>query len=49
MCDGKSDILSRNTSTGDIAVWYMNGTQDSQHLEAGSAPLICTIQGRNSD
>jgi hypothetical protein len=25
--DGKPDFLWRNSSTGDIRIWYMNGTQ----------------------
>ena len=23
--DGKSDVLWRNTATGDVAIWYMDG------------------------
>jgi hypothetical protein len=47
--DGKSDILYRDTSAGNIAMSYMNGIAALQYLGAGSVPLSWTIQGSNSD
>ena len=35
--DGKTDILWRNTATGENAYWYMNGTT----LLTGAAPSYC--------
>jgi hypothetical protein len=48
---GYSDILWRNTTTGDVAIWQMNGTTISQandfaNVSAGSG---WTIQGLNAD
>jgi hypothetical protein len=46
--DGKSDILWHDTS-GNIAMWYMNGTAVSQSVRAGSTSLAWTIQGAHAD
>ena len=46
--DGKSDILLRDTS-GDIAIWYMNGTTVTSGAGLGSIPTTFTIQGTNAD
>jgi hypothetical protein len=47
--DGKSDILWRDTTGGNVAMWYMNGTAVLQYLGAGTVPLTWTIQGSNAD
>jgi hypothetical protein len=36
--DGKTDILWRNTSSGDIAVWFLNGTSEVSTAVIGTAP-----------
>jgi len=36
--DGKSDILWRNTSTGDNAIWFMNGGTVSSSSAITSIP-----------
>jgi hypothetical protein len=46
--DGLADILWQDTS-GNIAMWYMNGTAVSQHVAAGSTSLVWTIQGAHAD
>jgi hypothetical protein len=37
--DGKSDILWRDTTSGNVAIWVMNGTQVTQAAAVGSAPF----------
>jgi hypothetical protein len=46
--NGKSDILWRDTS-GDIAIWYMNGTTIASGTGLGTMPTTYTIQGTNAD
>src|ERR1035438_4750220 len=43
--DGKTDIVWRNTTTGDDAIWYMNGTTVIGVGALGSAPLSWSIVG----
>jgi probable HAF family extracellular repeat protein len=44
--DGKSDILWHNTSTGDVAVWLMNGVSPTrQVVVAPGVPLAWQIVG----
>jgi hypothetical protein len=44
--DGKSDILWRNTSTGDVRLWLMNGTSiTSNALVYTALDLLWTING----
>jgi len=45
--DGKSDILWTDTS-GDVALWFMNGLQVSSSAEVGTV-TGWTIQGTNAD
>src|SRR5262249_17627638 len=40
--DGKSDILWRDTS-GNVAIWLMNGAQVTQSAGVGSAPTSWSI------
>jgi hypothetical protein len=47
--DGRSDILWRDTSTGDTAIWFMNGLQILVALGVGNVPPTWTIQGTNAD
>jgi TolB-like protein/DNA-binding SARP family transcriptional activator len=47
--DGKSDILWRNTSTGDVTIWFINGLQIASMADVGIVPLAWTIQGVNAD
>jgi hypothetical protein len=46
--DGKSDILWHDTS-GNVAIWFMNGTQVTQSAGVGNAPTVWSIQGANVD
>jgi hypothetical protein len=46
--DGKSDLLWRDSS-GNVTVWFMNGTQLSQSAGVGNAPTVWSIQGVNVD
>jgi hypothetical protein len=46
--DGYSDILWRDSS-GDIAIWYMNGTTISSGAGLGTIPTTFMIQGSNAD
>ncbi len=43
--DLKSDLLFNNTSTGEIAVWLMNGTNYLAGVYIGYAPTAWTING----
>jgi hypothetical protein len=36
--DGKADLLWNDTSSGQVAIWFMNGAQVSQYASAPSAP-----------
>ena len=47
--DGKGDILWRNTSTGQVAIWFMNGTALSSAMVVGTVPTDWTIQGLNGN
>jgi hypothetical protein len=47
--DGKSDILWRDYSGGNVAVWLMNGLQVSSLAGIGYVGLNWTIQGLNAD
>jgi hypothetical protein len=47
--DGKSDILWRDTNTGTVAIWFMNGLQVSSAASVGAEGLDWTIQGLNAD
>src|SRR5258706_9566502 len=42
--DGKSDILWRDTS-GNTAIWFMNGSQVSSSASVGVVPTTWTIVG----
>ncbi len=45
--DGMADILWRNTSTGDLAIWEMNGTTilNANTAGLGNVPLNWTVVG----
>jgi FG-GAP repeat len=45
--DGKSDLLWRDTS-GNTAVWYMNGTAVSSTSSVGNIPPNWTVQSANA-
>jgi hypothetical protein len=47
--DGKSDILWRNTTTGQVVVWFINGTATSGGGSPGSATIDWQIQAMNAD
>jgi hypothetical protein len=47
--DGKSDILWRNTTTGDTAIWFLRGTRVTSTASLGTVDLGWTIQGLNAD
>jgi hypothetical protein len=46
--DGKSDILWTDTS-GDLAIWFMNGTTIGSGTGLGTMPTTWIIQGTNAD
>ena len=46
--DGKSDILWRDTS-GNVAIWTMNGGTVSSSLAVANVSTAWTIQGTNAD
>jgi hypothetical protein len=46
--DGKSDILWHDTS-GDAAIWFMNGTTVSSGVGLGTIPTSWSIQGVGAD
>ncbi len=46
--NGKSDIVWHDTS-GDIAIWFMNGTTIASGAGLGTIPTTLTIQGSNAD
>jgi hypothetical protein len=46
--DGKSDLLWRNTS-GDTAVWFMNGTAVASTTSLGNVPIAWTVQSANAE
>jgi FG-GAP-like repeat len=43
--DGKTDILWRQTTTGKVLIWKMNGVQPPKFLNAGSATTDWQIAG----
>jgi ELWxxDGT repeat protein len=43
--DGKADLIWRNTSTGDVAIWLMNGTAIGTTGFPGAMPLVWQIAG----
>jgi hypothetical protein len=45
---GKSDILWRDGS-GNIALWFMNGTQIASTAGVGNAPGAWTVQAVNAE
>ena len=46
--NGMSDILWRDTS-GDVAIWFMNGTTIASGTGLGTISTTYTIQGTNAD
>jgi FG-GAP repeat len=46
--DGKSDILWRDDG-GNIAMWFMNGTQVSSTTGIGNISMIWTVQAVNAE
>jgi hypothetical protein len=44
--DGTTDILFRNTSTGQLDIWLMNGTARSASGAPGTPTASWVIQGR---
>ena len=43
--DGKSDILWRNTTAGDVVLWFMNGGSITSSADLGSIAAAWTIAG----
>ena len=41
--DGKQDFLWRNTSTGQVGVWLMNGSTPTAQVNIGSVSMVWTI------
>jgi hypothetical protein len=46
--DGKSDLLWRDTS-GNTAVWFMNGTAVGSFGNVGNVPTDWTVQSVNAE
>jgi hypothetical protein len=47
--DGKSDILWRDSTTGTVAIWFMNGLQVSSSAGVATVANAWTIQDSHSD
>jgi hypothetical protein len=47
--DGKADILWRNATTGDVAIWFMNGLQVSSSAIVANVATTWTIQSANAE
>jgi FG-GAP repeat len=47
--DGKTDILWRDSSTGTVVIWFMNGVQVASTASLGAVGTDWTIQGTNAD
>jgi hypothetical protein len=47
--DGKSDLLRRHTTSGTVAVWFLNGLQVSSSASFGNVGLDWTIQALNAN
>jgi hypothetical protein len=47
--DAKSDILWSNPSTGQLVVWFIDGTSLIGGGSPGSAPSPWQVQGMNAD
>ena len=41
--DGKADILWRNTTTGETAIWFINGTTVTSTASVGTVPTTWSI------
>ena len=41
----KGDIFLRNTTSGDVGIWVMNGTKIAQSVDFGPASLNWTVAG----
>jgi FG-GAP repeat len=46
--DGKSDLLWRDTS-GDTAIWFMNGTSVASIQSVGNVSTTWTVQSLNAE
>jgi hypothetical protein len=46
--DGQSDLLWHDTS-GNVAIWFMNGVQVTQSAGVGDVPTVWSIQGAGAD
>jgi hypothetical protein len=46
--DGKSDILWQDTS-GNVAIWFMNGAHLLQSAGVGNVPTVWSIQVTGAD
>jgi hypothetical protein len=47
--DGKSDILWRDSNTGTVTIWFMNGLQVCSTGRVGVVTTDWTIQGLHAD
>ncbi len=45
---GKTDILWQDTS-GNVAMWFMNGAKVRQYVGVGNVPTVWSIQGASAD
>jgi hypothetical protein len=46
--DGKADLVWRDTS-GNTAMWFMNGTIVASSVVVGNVPTNWTVQGMNAE
>ena len=46
--DGMSDLLWRDTS-GNTAIWFMNGTAVASTADVGNIPASWTVQSINAE
>jgi hypothetical protein len=47
--DGKTDILWRDTTSGTVAIWFMNGLQVASSAVVATVTTDWTVQGLNAD
>jgi hypothetical protein len=47
--EGMSDILRRDTASGNTSIWFMNGLTVAQASSLGTIPTTFALQSLNAD